>query len=90
MGNRYPKRPQGIRFQELPEENELMLVDEEKGEAKVLNAEAGGVWLLCNGERSETEMVGFLRELFPAMSDAGIRKHIHQTLVFLREQGLLE
>ena len=90
MGEQLPKRPESIRFQELPEENELMLVDEEKGEARVLNAEAGGVWLLCNGERSEAEMAEFLSAIFPAMSRDEIRAHIRETLVFLREQGLLE
>jgi hypothetical protein len=90
MDKSFPKRPERIRFQELPEENELMLVDEEKGEARVLNADAGGVWLMCNGNRSEDDMVEFLRGVFPKMSDGEIRERLDNTLAFLREQGLLE
>ncbi len=90
MDKSSPKRPERIRFQELPEENELMLVDEEKGEARVLNADAGGVWLMCNGNRSEDDMVEFLKGVFPKMSDGEIRERLDNTLAFLREQGLLE
>ena len=90
MDKSFPKRPERIRFQELPEENELMLVDEEKGEARVLNADAGGVWLMCNGNRSEDDMVEFLKGVFPKMSDGEIRERLDNTLAFLREQGLLE
>jgi hypothetical protein len=90
MREKYPKRPGRIRFQELPEENELMLVDEEKGQARVLNADAGGVWLLCNGKRSEGDMAAVLKGVFPKMPDAEIRERLNETLAFLREQGLLE
>jgi hypothetical protein len=90
MDNTFPKRPERIRFQELPEENELMLVDEEKGEARVLNADAGGVWLLCNGKRSEGDMATFLKGVFSEMSDAEIRQRLNEILAFLRQQGLLE
>jgi hypothetical protein len=90
MDKKFPKRPERIRFQELPEENELMLVDEEKGEARVLNADAGGVWLLCDGSRSEGDMAEFLKGVFPKMPDAEIRERLNETLTFLREQGLLE
>ena len=90
MDKSFPKRPERIRFQELPEENELMLVDEEKGEARVLNADAGGVWLMCNGNRSEDDMVEFLKGVFPKMSDGEIQERLDNTLAFLREQGLLE
>ena len=90
MDKNLPKRPERIRFQELPEENELMLVDEEKGEARVLNADAGGVWLLCNGNRSESEMAELLKGVFPQMSDGEIRDRLNETLAFLRQQDLLE
>jgi hypothetical protein len=90
MCEKYPKRPERIRFQELPEENELMLVDEEKGEARVLNADAGGVWLLCNGKRNEDDMVAVLKDVFPKLADAEIRERLNETLAFLREQGLLK
>ena len=90
MNNKHPKRPVRIRFQELPEENELMLVDEERGEARVLNADAGGIWLLCDGKRSEDDMVEFLKSAFPEMSDGEIQERLRETLVFLREQDLLE
>jgi hypothetical protein len=77
-------------YEELPEENELMLVDEGAGRVTVLNSTAGGVWLLCDGERSIDELSGFLRELFPDVPEDQARGQVEQTLEFLADEGLLE
>jgi hypothetical protein len=85
-----PSRPPGLIYEELPEENELMLVDEEKGKVRVLNAEAAGIWLLCNGKRSEAEIVSFLKEMFPSMKTEEIDRLVGETLLMLADQGFIE
>ena len=76
MVEKYVRRRDRITYKELEEENELLLVDEKKSEAHVLNADAGGVWLLCNGKRSEEEMVRILKESMPEMEEIQIREMI--------------
>ena len=90
MSSHCPKRPAHLAYQELPEENELMVVDEAKGEARVLNADAGGVWLLCDGTRGASEMLAILREAFPEMEEETLEKKLVETIRFLKDEGLLE
>ena len=90
MVEKYPKRKEQLAYKELKEENELLLVDEQKSEAHVLNAEAGGVWLLCNGKRSFEEMLRVLKESMASMGEPDLREHLKNTLKFLEEADLLE
>ena len=90
MDEKYPKRKEHITYKELPEENELLLVDERKNEAHVLNADAGGVWLLCNGKRSQSDMVRVLKESLPKRDEAKIASQLDEILTFLDGAELLE
>ena len=85
-----PTRNPRFFFEELPGENELMLVDKEQGDVRVLNVEAGGVWLLCDGERDESGLLSALREMLPGAGDDALQKQLTDALELLEREGLIE
>ena len=85
-----PKRRQDLAYEELPEENELMLVDEQAGRVQVLNATAGGLWLLCDGRRSLDDLTGIIAGMFPQLSKDEVRGHVEEGIRFLEDEGLVE
>lgn len=89
IGSR-PKRRQDLAYEELPTENELMLVDEQAGRVQVLNATAGGLWLLCDGRRDVDELTGILCGMFPQLSRDDVRGHVEAGIRFLEDEGLVE
>lgn len=89
MNQGKPSRAREMAYEELPEENELMLIDEENGEVRVLNSEAGGIWLLCNGERTVEDIAHFLAGMFPSMNYEQLSDKVDETLHMLADQGLI-
>jgi len=88
-----PERPRqraDLTYEELPEDNELMLVDERAGRVSVLNATAGGVWLLCDGRRDLEELTRFLCAVFPESPRDEVRGRVEETIRFLTAEGLVE
>jgi hypothetical protein len=85
-----PKRRQDLAYEELPEENELMLVDEQAGRVQVLNATAGGLWLLCDGRRDLDDLTGIISGMFPQLSEDEVRGHVEEGIRFLADEGLVE
>ncbi|MBW2277709.1 MAG: PqqD family protein [Deltaproteobacteria bacterium] len=85
-----PKRRADLAYEELPEENELMLVDERAGQVQVLNATAGGLWLLCDGRRDLDDLTGILCGMFPKLSRDEVRGQVEEGIRFLEGKGLVE
>lgn len=90
MIEKCPRRRSGLTYEELVAENELMLVDEDAGKVQVLNATAGGLWLLCDGERSVDDLTDLLCKLFPGLPRDEVLGRVEDTVRFLRNEGLLE
>jgi hypothetical protein len=85
-----PKRRANLTYEELSQENELMLVDERSGKVTVLNSTAAGVWLLCDGRRDLDDLTGLVCRAIPDATPAEVRGRVEQAVQFLGEQGLLE
>lgn len=85
-----PRRRRDLAFEELAEQNELMLVDEQAGRVRVLNATAGGLWLLCDGRRDLDDLTSVLCDMFPKMSRDEVRSHVEEGIRFLEDEGLVE
>ena len=85
-----PRRRQDLAYEELPEENELMLVDEAAGRVQVLNATAGGLWLLCDGRRDLDDLTAVLRGMFPQLTREEARGRVEEGIRFLEDEGLVE
>jgi hypothetical protein len=85
-----PRRRRDLAYEELPGENELMLVDEQAGRVQVLNATAGGLWLMCDGRRDLDELTHLLCGMFPQMSREEVRDKVEAGIRFLRDEGLVE
>jgi len=85
-----PSKAPSLHYVELPDENELMVVDDASGALTVLNAEAASVWLLCDGTRDVQEIVGFLaRELPPDGDPAEREGKVLEALALLAREALL-
>jgi hypothetical protein len=85
-----PRRRPDLTYEELPEENELMIVDEQAGRVRVLNASAGGLWLLCDGRRDLDDLTGVLSGMFPRLSREEVRGRVEEGIRFLEGEGLVE
>jgi len=83
-------RKKNLVYETLPEENELMLVDEKTGRACVLNAEAGAVWLLLNGERDLDDLAALVDDILPSRPAEETRACLEKTLQLLEREGLVE
>ncbi len=85
-----PNRRRGLLYEELPEENELMLVSEEDEQVKVLNSGAGAVWILCNGCRTAAEIAEEICRTIPRCREDEVLRQVVLTIEFLQAEGLLE
>ncbi len=65
---RIPKRDPDYRLEEL--DGELLLYHPAKTETLYLNETAAIIWQLCDGSRSDHEIVEMLKESFPEASDS--------------------
>jgi hypothetical protein len=85
-----PRRRQDLAYEELPEENELMLVDEAAGRVQVLNPTAGGLWLLCDGRRDLDDLTALLCGMFSQLTREEARGRVEEGIRFLEDEGLVE
>jgi hypothetical protein len=90
MSEDRPRRRQDLAYEELAEHNELMLVDGEAGRVQVLNATAGGLWLLCDGTRDLDALTEMLCAMLPDAARGEVRDRVVETIRFLEDEGLFE
>ena len=81
-----PQRREGLVERELP--GELILYDPESDRAFLLNHVSAAIWDLCNGERTQRQIVDQLAEGFGAPL-AEISPDVSHTIRRLRGDGLL-
>jgi hypothetical protein len=86
-GSRIPKPVPDYRLEEL--DNELLLYHPAQTKTIYLNETASLVWQLCDGERSEQDIVDLLRESFPEAADT-VESDVARTLDNFREHGAIE
>ena len=70
-------------------DDELLIVDQEKGKIHQLNLSAGFIWSQCDGKNSVEEIVTKTFEKFDIDKDQ-IRKDVNITLESLIELNLIE
>lgn len=90
MSEDRPRRRHDLTFEELAEHNELMLVDGEAGRVRVLNATAGGLWLMCDGTRDLDALTEMLCGMLPDVPRGEVRSRVEEAIRFLGDEGLFE
>ena len=70
--------------------DEYIVYDQGGDRVHVLNGTAREIFLLCNGERSEDEIVSELSARYEDVESSVVRKDTLETLARLRELGLLK
>jgi len=82
--NRTPKRDPEYHLEEI--DGELLLYNPSKTQTLYLNETAAIIWQLCDGKRSEREIVEMLVASFPEAADS-IESDIREALREIEEIG---
>jgi PqqD family protein of HPr-rel-A system len=84
--NRFGPRAAHVLVSEL--DGDLTLYDSQRNEVHVLNATAGDIWRLLDGEHDLDEIVADLAAAYDVAPDV-VRPHVVATLSTFAERGLL-
>ncbi len=79
----------GIRATVLPD-GRWLLHDIEQNAITTLNAPAGILWELCDGQTTVASVVNQLQEIYPETPHKTLQDEVVGTLPMLVEQGLIE
>jgi hypothetical protein len=63
-----PRPRKGVRFEEI--DGEAVIYDRTGTQATYLNETAAIIWQLCDGVRTEAEIIAMLSEAYPEAGDA--------------------
>ena len=88
MANAQIPKPTGT-FEGADVGEEYMFYDRENDRVHVLNTTAREIFLLCDGKRSEEEIIRSLAEKYE-LDEATARRDTQETLQRLYELGVLE
>jgi len=81
-----PRPRQGVRFEEI--DGEAIVYDRTGKKATYLNETAAVIWQLCDGVRTEAEIVAHLTDAYPEAGEA-ISGDVRQTIANLLSAGSL-
>ncbi len=82
-----PCRKPDYRLEAL--DGELLLFHPAQGQILYCNESASLIWQLCDGERTEAEIIELLREAYPEAADE-IANDVRQTLALFARHGAIE
>jgi hypothetical protein len=83
-----PVRKPGITARNIGDE--ILLCGAEEEAIHVLNATAGLIWELCDGEHTIADMERAIRTSFSVVNEKDVRRDVVQTLDVLADKGLLD
>lgn len=83
-----PKKIEGIHATVLPD-GRWLLYHRENNAAITLNAPAGILWELCDGQTPVSVIVTQLKEFYPDASQDDLTQNTYQTVQQLLEQNLV-
>lgn len=81
--------PPSPKILETEIDGEISLYNPTNEQVTVLNGTASDVWLLCDGEHSQDEIVALLARSYQVEED-GIRDEVANTLEDFHDAGLLD
>lgn len=70
--------------------NDLVLYDPQRGRMHVLNASAAMIWRLCDGSRTEEEIVARLTSEFEVDEAADPARDVSEILGLFKKENLLD
>ena len=70
--------------------DEILLCGAEEEAIHVLNATAGLIWELCDGEHTIADMERAIRTSFSVANEQDVHRDVMQTLDVLADKGLLD